>query len=286
MPVLALTIVALAPMRLSAQGGPSVSGTPATAEAGSQPTLISDVAPAEGGQPPIGRHRRPRVRRAPYNPDGSLKYSFFAGGGFTSPTGQTSDSYATGFRFVGGAGRNFNRLVGLFLQFDWDGLSVRNDVLARLLPVYQQACGTVCTGSVPAEIFGSSHLWSFTLDPTYTFAGTRRTNAYMVAGVGFFHKFTRFSAPAATSSCNGCAQSPVTQQIDSYTSNAPGFNGGIGVTRQIARSDARIYGEVRYTFVNNQARPANTAAIGSGFNAFPAGTETTHMLPVTFGIRF
>ena len=178
--------------------------------------FVSVLLPSSGtgagaeGQAPTGRQRRRRPLRDPHNPDGSRKYSFFGGGGFTSPVGQSADSYATGFRFQGGAGKNFNRIVGLFLQFDWDGLSVRNDVLGRLLPVYQQACGTICTGRIPAEIFGSSHLWSSMLDPAYTFAGTQRTRAYAVVGIGFFHKFTRFSAPAAISPCNGCAQSPIT----------------------------------------------------------------------------
>ncbi len=283
----ALTMTCLFSLASSAHQESAFAGFAEGAEAAETAPLIFATGIGDNmlQLPPVRTHHR-RIRRDPYNSDGSLKYTFFAGGGFTTPTGDTADNYATGFRFQGGAGRNFNRLVAVALQFDWDGLSVRNDVLGRLLPVYQNACGTVCTGSVPAELFGSSHVWSFTVDPAYTFAGNPRTNAYVVAGIGFFHKYTQFSVPAAVSSCNGCAQSPTTQKIDSYISNAPGFNVGLGMTRQIASSDARFYGEVRYTYVKNQPRSGSATTIGPGFNAFPAGSQPTSILPVTFGIRF
>ena len=237
-------------------------------------------------QVPEERSSRRGVVRNPYNSDGSPKYSLEGGGGFTTPFGQSADSYAVGFRFQAGVGRNFNRRIGVDLHFDWDGLSVQNSVLSHLLSVYQVACGTVCTGSELAQVFGSSHLWSLSLNPAYTFAGSHRRNAYVVVGAGFYHKVTTFSAPAATSSCNGCPQTPVTARIDGYTSNAPGWSGGVGLRQSISRSEAHFYAEVRFDFVYNQPRAANTAALGPGFNAFPANSQPTHIVPLTLGVRF
>ena len=55
-------------------------------------------------------------------------------------------------------------------------------------------------------------------------------------------------------------------------------------TRQIARSDPRVYGEVRYTFVDNDPAPGQDHGDRPGLQCVPAGTEPTHIVPVTFGI--
>ena len=229
------------------------------------------------------RHHR---QRTPSDPAASPKYSFLAGGGFTLPTASTADSFATGYRFQGGAGRNFNRKAALFLQFDWDGLSIKNTVLGELLPVYQRACGDSCTGTPIAELFAANHTWSFTLDPVVTVAGNKQRNAYVVGGVGFYHKVTSFSAPAASSSCDGCAQYPTYGTFDRYISNAPGFNAGVGVTRAVGHTDAHFYADVRFVYVHNVARPYSVTKLGPGFNAFPANSQPTSLVPVTFGFRW
>ena len=80
--------------------------------------------------------------------------------------------------------------------------------------------------------------------------------------------------------------------IDHYTSNAPGFNAGFGLTYKFSRfSNERFYGEVRYVFMDNSYRPGvtvnpNVASTYLDTNDFPANSNRTTYFPIKFGIRF
>jgi hypothetical protein len=253
------------------------------------------------------RYGRPRYRGGNTNPDGSEKYTFFAGVGLTQPLGNTYHYDTPSYSFQVGAGRNFNAKLGLNLQFDWDNFGLTGSTLGNQQNLYNYYINLYNTQngystsnpnyvSPISGLDGYSHVWSFSLDPTYTIYSGPGLGAYVVAGVGFYHKITTFTAPST-----GYAYDPYTgfvyeyaanSPVDSYTSNAPGFNGGFGLTYKFSRfSNERFFAEVRYVFVDNSQRSGVTVATASPANAgvyndYPANSNRTTYIPIKFGIRF
>ncbi len=245
-------------------------------------------------QPPPRRgYGRPRYRGGNTNPDGSSKYAFLVGGGYTQPLGNTYHYLTPSWGFQAGGGRNFNKNVAIIGQFDWDNFGFTRRVLDGQTFVYNSP-NVFGTGAV-SQLDGSSNVWSITVNPTFNLYSGEGFGAYVVVGAGFYHKTANFTVPATATYCDfyyGCYQYPANQSIDRYTSNAPGFNGGFGLTYKISRfSSQRLYGEVRYVFVNNQQRPGftvnNTGSItATSTNLFPANSNRTTYFPVKFGLRF
>jgi hypothetical protein len=240
-------------------------------------------------QPPPRRYgRRPVYADSSHNADGSNKYTFFGGVGLTVPTGNTHTYLTPSYSFQFGGGRNFNKTFGVMAQFDWDNFGFQGNTLDNQSLLYFGATGQ--------GLDGSSHVWSFTLDPTYNFYNGDKYGAYVVGGVGFFHKVATFTLPAIEETYYGAYQ--VNAAFDHYTSNAPGFDGGIGFTYKPSRfGNERLYAEARYVFVDNQQRTGLTAAslnttagqnylINGGTNFYPPNSNRTTYLPIKFGIRF
>jgi hypothetical protein len=249
------------------------------------------------------RYGQPRYRGGNTNADGSNKYTFEAGAGFTLPVGNTYHYLNPSYSFQVGGGRQFNKKVALLLQFDWDNFGFNGRTLAGQQYIYntyinlynQTLAGASNQISPLTSIDGSSHIWSFSLNPTYTIYSGEGLGAYVVVGVGFYHKVATFTTPGVSEYCDpyyGCYQYEANQVIDHYTSNAPGFNGGFGITYKFSRfSNERLFGEIRYVFVDNSQRSGVTPATVSAANAnetndYPANSNRTTYLPVKFGIRF
>jgi hypothetical protein len=244
------------------------------------------LAAAEAGQPAPRRQIRPYIDHW-HNADGSNRYSAMAGVGVSVPVMDTVDNFGPGYHFEAGAGRYFNRKVGFSLRFGWDTMSLQNKVLGQLLPVYQAACGFDCTGSPVAEIFGSSHTLSLTINPELTIIDRERSKVYLIVGAGFFHKTSNFSAPAAKPSCPGCAQISSDETFDKYTSNAPGYGGGVGMTRTVSRySPQRFYIEARFIYIDSQPKAYSADRSMPGFNVFPANSRPSKYIPITAGLRW
>src|SRR5437899_3650645 len=70
--------------------------------------------------PPRRKYSRPNYNDSRTNADGSAKYTFFVGAGFTLPVGGSHNYLSTSYDFQAGAGRNFNKTFGAVVQFDWD----------------------------------------------------------------------------------------------------------------------------------------------------------------------
>ena len=252
------------------------------------------------------RYGKPRYRGGNTNADGSEKYTFFLGAGFTQPVGNTYhyDTYSYGFQV--GAGRNFDAHFGVNLQFDWDnfGLNGRTIGNQQNLYNYYNAAYNTQNGYGPSSpnyaapisgLDGYSHVWSFSLDPTYTFYSGPGLGAYVVAGAGFYHKITTFTVPTTGIGYDpyyGYYQYAANAPIDSYTSNAPGFSGGFGLTYKFSRfSNERFYAEARYVFVDNSQRSGVTVATAASAtsnttNFYPANSNRTTYFPIKVGIRF
>lgn len=239
--------------------------------------------------PPRRRYGRPRYSDSHTNPDGSNKFAFMAGIGATLPVGNTHKYETPSYSFQVGAGRNFSQSVGVMLQFDYDRFGLQGSTLANQNILY---------GTAGAGLDGNNHVWSFTLDPTFSLVGQGSLGAYAVAGVGFYHKVTNFTLPANGVYCDYfgfCYQYQANQVVDHYTSNAPGVNGGLGLTYKFSKfSNQRFYVEARYVVVFNEQKVGLTAfnantAFGrsyTGYNYYPANSNRTTYVPIKVGIRF
>jgi hypothetical protein len=239
--------------------------------------------------PPRRRYGRPRYSDSHTNPDGSNKFAFIAGGGVGLPIGNTHKYDTPSWGFQVGAGRNFSQSVGVMLQFDYDHFGLQGSTLANQNYLY---------GTTGAGLDGNSHIWSFTLDPTFSLVGQGSLGAYAVVGAGFYHKVTNFTLPTTGQYCDYfgfCYQYQANQVVDHYTSNAPGVNGGLGLTYKFSRfSNQRFYVEARYVVVFNKQRVGLTAFNATspfgksytGFNYYPANSNRTTYIPIKVGIRF
>jgi len=261
-------------------------------------SLAASPNPNPGPQPPPRRYgRRPVYADSHHNADGSNKYTFFGGGGFTNPTGGTHNYLATGYDLQVGGGRNFNKKVALLAQFDYNHFGIQTNTLNSLLGIYSNLCGNDCTGTAISQIGGTNHIWSFTLDPMYTYLDGDKFGGYVIGGVGFYHKVTDFTTPATGEYCDiyyGCIEYEANETIDSYVSNAAGVNGGLGFTYKASHfSDLKFYAEARYVYTANSPRPyydgstgTNPSANPNYFDVFPQNSAKTTYIPIIFGVRF
>jgi hypothetical protein len=249
-----------------------------------------------GMQPPPRRsYGRPRYNDRSHNSDGSSKWTGDGAVGFTLPIGDTFHYYNTGWALQVGFGRRFSKKFAVPVQFDYDHFGVNGLVLQNQLALYDEGCASSCLTSVD----GNNHIWSFTLNPTYTLAEGDKVGAYVVGGVGYYHKVTNFTTPETGEECYYyCYTVEENAVIDHYTSNAPGFNGGFGLTYKFSRfADERFFVEARYVYVLNSQRYGYVYANNAnGYtttgtnpdpnNLFPANSNRTSYIPIKFGIRF
>ena len=236
------------------------------------------------------RYGRPRYRGGNTNADGSNKYDFFAGAGFTAPVGGNSDYLKTAWGIQVGGGRNFNKHVGLNVEFNWDQFGLTGQTLTNQSTLY---FGPDPSSPNPNGLDANNHIWSFSIDPIYNLYSGEGLGAYVTGGVGFYHKVTNFTLPQEEESCYYfCEVFEANETVDHYTSNAPGFNAGFGLTYKFSRfSNERFYGEVRYVYIDNSYRAGYTlnniaSAPDTATNLFPQNSQTTSYFPVKFGIRF
>jgi hypothetical protein len=287
------------PMNLSIPDDPSSSSSSYSSSVGTTETAnaVSFLSTSDDTQPPPRRsYHRPNYNDSRTNADGSPKYFFQAGGGFGVPTGGTHNYLTTGWGLQVGGGRNFNKKLGVGIQFDYDHFGFQTGTLNNLLAIYQ-TLGVedgFGDGGTIQQLGGTTHIWSFTVDPRYTFYDGDKYGAYVVGGLGFYHKAANFTTPGVGTYCTfyGCFEVQANQTIDTYTSNAFGLNGGVGFTYKFSRfTNQRLYAEARYVWTDNQPRPyfdgtTGTPLSSTYFNVFPQNSARTTYIPVKFGIRF
>ena len=238
--------------------------------------------------PPRRTYGRPNYSDSHTNADGSNKWTFFAGAGFTLPVGGTHNYLTTSYDFQVGGGRNFNKHLGVMIEFDRDNFGIQQSTLNYLLNKVYNASPTNAGFS---SLGGSNHTWSFTLDPVYTLSQPdAKIGGYLVAGVGYYHKVTDFTTPGTGEECSiyyGCFEYSANEIVDSYVSNSVGFNAGLGATYKFSRfAGERFYVEGRYVLEDNSPRPFNVSGTTAYYNAFPQNSRKTTFIPITIGIRF
>src|ERR1700730_16100992 len=173
--------------------------------------------------PPRRRYGRPNYNDSRTNSDGSAKYTFLVGGGFTLPVGGSHSYLTTSYNIQAGAGRNFNKTFGVQVEFDWANFGFQTATLNNQLAIYN---GPFFQYGLP-QLGGSSHIWSFTLDPIMNFYSSDTWGAYVIGGGGFYHKTANFTTPVPAQACDfyGCYVYTANATVDKYTSNAFGVNG-------------------------------------------------------------
>jgi len=236
---------------------------------------------AQYGPPPPRRspYGRPTYHSGNENADGSSKYGFEVGAGFTNPTGDTGHYQTDNLNFSVGGGRNFSKNFGVLLQYDYARFGIPASILNTRLALYNS------DGYGLSSIGGNVHLWSITLNPIYYFSGGEKSGMYVVAGGGFYRKLTNFTTPETQEYCGiyGCELGTSNAVFDHYSNNAFGANAGLGYTYKLSRfSSAKLFAEARYTFVGNQANAHNNYATGG----YPPNNYRTEYVPVTVGLRW
>ena len=185
--------------------------TPVT-EASIVPTTpnFAEMMQYGGGQ--RQRYGRPRYRGSNTNADGSNKYIFYGGFGLQQPVGNTWHYYTPSYGFQVGGGRQFSKHFALPIEFNYDHMGLTGQTLTNQINLYNNGINYFCnlnatecaTDGVTdySALDGNAHVWSFTVDPTYTFFQGESVGAYAVAGVGFYHKVTNFLAPEEEEYCD------------------------------------------------------------------------------------
>ncbi len=270
----------------------SVSSSLDTQNAGASATQLNLASVENGIKLPglnaqYGRRRygAPRYRGGNTNADGSAKYTAYVGAGFTLPVGTNSNYLTTSYGIQGGVGRNLNKHFGVNLEFDYDHFGLTGAAINQQSYLYDPTGANGIAGNLDAN----SHIWNFSVQPIYQIYSGEGLGVYLTGGVGYYHKVTNFTLPQEEQDYFGDVFT-VNQNVDHYTSNAPGFDGGIGVTYKFSRfSSEKLYAEVRYVYVDNSFRPGDTVATAltyTGNNYFPQNSNTTSYIPIKFGIRF
>jgi hypothetical protein len=282
--------------------------TPVT-EASLHPTVVNFAEAMQYGGGQRKRYGRTRYRGSNTNADGSSKWIFFGGAGLSQPIGNTFHYLNPSYGIQVGGGRQFNKHFAVPIQFDYDHFGFAKATLDNQFTVENSPY--VYDGQLQS-IDGSTHVWSFSIDPTYTFLNAGETHdgmgAYVVAGAGFYHKVANFTTPETIEGedyYGDLIEYTANETIDHYTSNAPGFSGGFGLTYKFSRfSNERFYFEARYVFIDNSqrygynvntipnptpdsiARPAYSAASPDPNNLYAPNSNRTTYIPIKVGIRF
>ena len=186
--------------------------------------------------------------------------AFEAGGGFTSPIGNTGHYETFGGNVRLGGGWNFNKWLGALVEYDFNSDKIPGKVLAGI--------------GAPG---GHVHVWSITVDPIIYYANSGKFGGYVTGGGGYYHKATIFTSPVPYCDYFYGYCGYQNQTIGQFTSGQGGLNIGTGGTWKAFGPDshAKLYAEVRYVWVDS---PAGTATTN--------GTGTENLIPVTFGIRW
>ena len=282
---------------LAASAGLNYSSSTASTDLTIDPDTAGTLNLGDATQPPPRRrYGRPRYNDSSHNADGSSKWEFVLGAGATAPIGNTWHYLNTQFGVQLGGGRDWNKRFGVLLQFDYDRFGFNGRTLTNQTLLYNYYCTQAGLGDCAAGLDGNSHVWSFTLNPHYNFVAGDTWGAYAVVGGGFFHKTANFTVPAEGEYCSyyGCYEYQANETLDKYTSNAPGVNGGVGITYKPSRfAGERIFAEARYNLMLNEQRHgvtaySSTATLNSyaGENFYPANSNRTTWLAYKFGLRF
>jgi hypothetical protein len=245
-------------------------------------SLLGGSAYAEpGASPQYGGNRRSSSSYPSY--ESRMSHIAFEGGfGFSLPigndthysttalnNGDLSPSEGLGYAVNLGGGWNFTKRYGALLEYQFLRQGMPNDYLNAL---------ETASGNTGSGLGGNVNTWSLTIDPIIYLPISSKSGGYVTGGGGFYRKVSNFTQPVQQCSFYyGCYGVPVT--VAHFSSNQGGANLGVGFYHKIFGEDsnAKLFAEVRYVFVNSPRADQSNSYQGAG---------TEELLPVTFGIRF
>jgi hypothetical protein len=218
----------------------------------------SPAASASGQYGQYGRNNRYPAYQSRWS-----HLAFEAGGGLTSPVGNAANgNYETyGYNFTFGGGWNFNKHIGVLLEYQFN----KNKIPGATLAAEGFPGGNINTHSVIVE-------------PVYYQPITHTVGVYGLAGTGFYRKVTNFTSPQLVSQCYYfCYYGYQNQTVANFSSVQPGFDVGGGAYWKAFGEDsnAKLYAEVRYKWIDSP-KPSATQN----------GEGTEALIPVTFGVRW
>lgn len=166
-------------------------------------------------------------------------FTFKVGGGYTPAVSNFANRVDNGWNVVAGAGYRFNRWTSLLGEFGYNNLGVNQNVLNNL--------------SVPD---GTARVWSVTAQPVFHLTPSEsRFGAYVTAGGGFYRRTVEFTQPTTSFvtvydpwfGYYGNVGVPTNEVLGSFSSNAGGVNGGVGLSALLSSSSGvRLFVEGRY----------------------------------------
>jgi hypothetical protein len=193
-----------------------------------------------------------------------------AGAGFTAPVGNdVRDGYDSwGYNVTVGGGWNFTKRIGALLEYQFNRNKIPGATLSAL---------AIDSGS-STPLGGNINTWSLTIDPIIYLPVSKSMGAYVTGGGGFYRKVTNFTEPEEEEVCYYfCEVGFANETVGHFSSNQGGLNIGVGGYWKAfgPDSNAKLYAEARYVWVDSPAATATTNGEGS-----------EGLIPVTFGIRF
>jgi hypothetical protein len=208
------------------------------------------------------------------NADGSLKLALEFGGGANASIGPTRHDEDHGWNYRMGAGYNFNRRVGVSLEYSFNHATTPRSYLIETFPANVLANGGRNNG-----LTGSVHLWSLTAEPRFHYFDTEKYGGYVLAGGGLYRKVTMLEGGLSLESCFEYLPLPCLVGNTALSNNAGGVNLGTGLSwRPDEHSNAKLFVDVRYVWVDNQQSPSNTL--------YPAANERTSFVPISAGVHW
>lgn len=204
-----------------------------------------------------------------YEPGPDNKFNSHLGFAMSSPVNPAAQFTHFGWGFTYGAGYNLSHHHSLIGEVMWN----------RLYPT-AQALAPIRAALNDHSIDGHGDLVAVTGNYRLQFQG-QTLGTYFILGAGMYYRDSTLSktvtTPGSFITCDRewlwwgftCSSGQVSsdQTIASSSSFAPGANGGIGITFKLPDSWWKLYLEARYHYAVNH------------------GVQT-HIIPVTFGIRF
>jgi hypothetical protein len=186
----------------------------------------------------------------------------------SAPLNPTAQFVNLGLGTTIGAGYNFTRRHAVVGEFMWNNLFPTNGALNPIRVALQNP-----------NINAHGNLFAFTGNYRYELRG-KVLGAYLIGGGGYYFRNSHLSQKITTGSdltCNPtwvwwgftCESGVVTanQTLASSSSHSMGVNGGFGFTARVGDAPYRVYVESRYHYA-------------------PGRAVSTHIIAVTFGVRY
>jgi hypothetical protein len=185
------------------------------------------------------------------------KFLFNIGGGIGFPQSDLGTFVNNGANVVVGGGYRITKAIAVDSEFMWQDLPLNSQTLDFL--------------RTPGA---SARQYSWTFNPIVRFPLGHRLGAYIIGGIGWYHRSGETTTPGVGVVCDpywswwyGCGIGEVNFVTGSTSANAFGENIGGGLTIRLGEGRTKFYTEVRYHH--------------AGYHSV-----STDVLPLTFGFRW